>query len=448
LLETIIPQNLHFNGFEVSHRFPGVGEKIMVLNARKIFQKIHRQQLILLAIEDITEHRHAQQVIAEREAWLRNMADNAPVMIWVVDADKRVTFFNKTWLEYTGQKPETETGIGWTQAIHPDDRNVFLKQYDAFFNQKKPFRLEFRLLNYEGEYRWILNNGKPNFNKDETFRGYIVSCTEIHDKKLMQQELEKHVQERTDDLQQMNRELERSNNELQQFAYVASHDLQEPLRKIMTFSDRLQQHFGNALSEKGNGYVEKIIDSSKRMTRLIDDLLNFSKITRQTEPFKRTNLNTIVKNVLGDFDEIMKDKKAKVEYKELPVIQAIPVQMEQLFHNLISNGLKFSGKAKQPLITITARPLDKKHIDRFPQLNVDTDYYEIIVKDNGIGFDEEYADQIFVIFQRLNDKQEFPGTGIGLALCRKIVNNHNGEIFAQSKEGKGAAFHVVLPANQ
>jgi two-component system CheB/CheR fusion protein len=420
----------------------------MLVNARKIIQKIHRQQLILLAIEDITEHKQAQQVLQEREAWIRHMADNAPVMIWVADEDKRVTFLNKTWLQYTGRKPELEMGMGWMDGIYPDDRAVFLQQYNAHFNERKPFSLEFRLLNNEGEYRWILNNGKPNFNSDGTFSGYIVSCTEIHDKKLMQQELEKRVQERTHDLQQSNRELERSNSELQQFAYVASHDLQEPLRKIMTFSDRLQQHFGAGLPEKGNGYVEKIIDSSKRMTRLIDDLLNFSKITRQSEPFKRTDLNTIVKNVLGDFEEIMKEKKAKVEYEKLPVIQAIPVQMEQLFHNLISNGLKFSSKAKQPLITITARPFDKSQISRFPRLNANTDYQEIIVQDNGIGFSAEYADQIFIIFQRLNDKQEFPGTGIGLALCRKIVNNHNGEIFAQSKEGKGAAFHVVLPANQ
>jgi two-component system CheB/CheR fusion protein len=448
LLDTIIPQNTHFYGYEVTHRFPTIGEKIMMLNARKIIQKIHRQHLILLAIEDITEHRQAERVLQEREAWIRNMADNAPVMIWVTDANKRVTFFNKTWLEYTSRKPELEMGTGWMDGIHPDDRAVFLQQYNAHFNERKPFSLEFRLLNNAGEYRWILNSGKPDFNSDASFRGYIVSCTEIHDKKLMQQELEKRVQERTHDLQQINRELERSNSELQQFAYVASHDLQEPLRKIMTFSDRLQQHFGNELPEKGNGYIEKIIDSSQRMTRLIDDLLNFSKITRPTESFKRTDLNTIMKNVLDDFEEIIKDKKAKVEYDKLPAIHAIPVQMEQLFHNLVSNGLKFTGKAKQPLITITARPFDKSNISRFPRLNANSEYQEIIVQDNGIGFSAEYADQIFIIFQRLNDKQEFPGTGIGLALCRKIVNNHNGEIFAESKEGKGAAFHVVLPVNQ
>jgi two-component system CheB/CheR fusion protein len=221
LLETIIPQNTQFHGYEVMHNFPGIGEKTMLLNARKIIQKIHRQQLILLAIEDITEHRQAQQVLAEREAWLRNMADNAPVMIWVTDEDKKITFLNRTWLEYTGRKPEQEMGMGWLDGIHPEDRASFMQQYNTHYKDRKPFRIEFRLMNHEGAYRWILNSGKPNFN-DGAFTGYTVSCTEIHDKKLMQEELEKRVQERTRDLQQINRELERSNSELQQFAYVAS----------------------------------------------------------------------------------------------------------------------------------------------------------------------------------------------------------------------------------
>ena len=445
LLNNIIPRNTDFDHYEVKHSFPGIGEKIMLLNARKVFQKNNRQQLILLAIEDITEHRKIQQILAEREAWLRNMANNAPVMIWVTDADKKVTFFNKTWQEYTGRKPEQETGMEWIENIHPDDRTSFLQQYNEQFKQRKPFTIEFRLYNADGIYRWTLNNGKPYYTNDGTFNGYIVTCTEIHDKKIMQEELENQVQERTRDLQTTNRELERSNSELQQFAYVASHDLQEPLRKIMAFSDRLQSNFGNQLPDKGKGYVEKIAGSTERMRKLISDLLNFSKTSRQTET-KKTSLSAIIKNVLTDFDEIVKEKNATIKYVNLPVLQAIPVQMEQLFHNLISNALKFTHNKRKPVITITARAFDKNQISRYPRLNKNTNYCEIIVKDNGIGFSAEYAEQIFIIFQRLNDKQEFPGTGIGLALCRKIVINHNGEIFAESTEGKGATFHVILPA--
>lgn len=214
----------------------------------------------------------------------------------------------------------------------------------------------------------------------------------------------------------------------------------------MTFSDQLQSHFANQLPDKDKGYVEKITTSTQRMSRLIDDLLNFSKTTRETE-IKKTNLGVIIKNVLTDFEEIIKEKKATINYEKLPVIQAIPVQMEQLFHNLISNALKFTQNKRKPVITITAREFDKSNINQYPRLNANTNYCEIIVKDNGIGFSAEYAEQIFIIFQRLNDTHDFPGTGIGLALCRKIVDNHNGVIFAESKENKGAAFHVILPSN-
>ena len=151
--------------------------------------------------------------------------------------------------------------------------------------------------------------------------------------------------------------------------------------------------------------------------------------------------------MLSDFDEIIKEKQAVINIEPLPAIQAIPVQMEQLFHNLISNALKFTHKKRKPVISITTRPFDQSQISRFPRLNPNTTYCEIIVQDNGIGFNEAYAEQIFIIFQRLYDNKDFPGTGIGLALCRKIVNNHNGELYALSKENKGAAFHIILPVN-
>lgn len=319
LLENIIPRSSQFNSYEVMHDFPEIGKKTMLLNGRRIFQKNNRQQLILLAIEDITEH------------------------------------------------------------------------------------------------------------------------------KQMQQELEKLVEKRTADLQQTNRELERSNGELKQFAYVASHDLQEPLRKIMTFSDRLQLQFSNQLPEKGKGYIEKITRSTQRMNKLINDLLDFSKASPKNGTFKKTDLNIIIKNVMSDFEEIIKEKQATIKIKPLPVIQAIPVQMEQLFHNLISNALKFTDKKRKPVISITTLPFNKNQIRRFPRLNPNTAHCEIIVQDNGIGFNAAYSEQIFVIFQRLDDNQEFPGTGIGLALCRKIMDNHDGEIYAKSEENKGAAFHIILP---
>jgi signal transduction histidine kinase len=189
------------------------------------------------------------------------------------------------------------------------------------------------------------------------------------------------------------------------------------------------------------------MDSAGRMARLIDDLLNFSRISRTTKMFKKIDLNEAIDKVLNDFEEIMKEKKAKVNYRDLPVIEGIPVQMEQLFHNLLSNALKFTAK-RQPVINIKSRELSRRESEQYPKLENSNKYIEITVSDNGIGFDQEYAEQIFIIFQRLNDKQSFSGTGIGLALCRKIVNNHGGQIYATSKEGEGATFHIILPGEQ
>lgn len=446
LLEKIIPRNTEIEGFKVTHTFPGLGEKVLQLSAKRVMQKSHQRQLILLAMEDITEDAKAEKLLAEREAWFHNMADNAPVMIWVAAPDKLRTFFNKTWLAFTGRKIEQEIGKGWMENVFPDDLPRLLKLYDSSFDEKKPFAAEYRLRRYDGEYRWINVIAKPAYSIEGDFIGYVGSSTEIHDQKMMMNELDKLVAAKTDDLQELNKELERSNNELQQFAYVASHDLQEPLRKIITFSDRLGK-YKESLPDKAPNYIEKISSSADRMTHLIDDLLNFSRIA-SNKKFEDTNLNNILKDVLADFEVVVGEKKAKINYNGLPKIQAIPLQMAQLFHNLISNSLKFSKENKSPVITITSRLLSSQDVNAYPQLDKSKQYCEIIIEDNGIGFDNEFAEQIFVIFQRLEDQKDYPGTGIGLALVRKIVNNHGGAIKAESKQGEGARFKIVLPQTQ
>jgi two-component system, chemotaxis family, CheB/CheR fusion protein len=446
LLEEVIPHNAQFTGFEVSREFERIGEKIMRLSGRRIIQKTHRQ-LILLAIEDITEQRQAQRLIAERELWFRTMADNAPVMIWVTGQSKNRNFFNHTWLEYTGRKPGKDYGHSWKESIHPDDLPGYLNIFEKKFTLREPFTAEYRMKRHDGEYRWIQESAKPNFLPGEVFSGYIGSCTEIHDKKIVHEELEKRVQQRTRDLQEINRELERSNSELQQFAYVASHDLQEPLRKIMTFADRIQR-FKDLLPELGATYIDKIAESSMRMTRLIDELLKFSRISRADAAFEKTDLNAILNNVLIDFDLLITEKKVKIDKQNLPVIEAIPVQMKQLFHNLVSNAIKFTREKTEPVISISCRILTEAETKELSSLRRAVPYVEIVFTDNGIGFSPEFSEQIFIIFQQLNDKYRYPGTGIGLALCRKIVTTHGGRIYAVSKENEGSAFHVLLPVKQ
>ena len=285
-LYEVIPNHTTFNGFEIEHDFPNIGEKVLLLNARRVTQKVHRKQLIMLAIEDITEHRRAEKMLLERELWFRNMADNAPVMIWLAGLDKKRNFLNKTWLEFTGQQQLTEKKDSWKEAIHPDDLPAYESIYDTSFMLRETFRVEYRLRRNDGEYRWMLDIAKPSYSPLNVFVGYIGSSTELHDKKLLHDELEKMVVQRTVELENLNKELQRSNGELQQFAYVASHDLQEPLRKIMTFSDRLET-FKGTLAEQGQVYLSKINESSRRMTKLIDDLLDYSRISRSEENLLR-----------------------------------------------------------------------------------------------------------------------------------------------------------------
>ncbi|HYG16987.1 MAG TPA: PAS domain S-box protein, partial [Bacteroidia bacterium] len=444
LMEDVIPKNALITGYEVRHTFPDIGYKVMRLNARRVIHITHRQLFILLSVQDITEHETALEIIKNREIIFREMANNAPVMIWVADKTRNRNFFNSTWLEYTGKTMEQEAGTGWKDGIHEEDIKGFLHAYIENFEARKPFHLEYRLRRNDGEYRWVLDNGKPTFDLNGEFTGFTGSCTEIHDRRLLYQELEKKVQERTSDLKEANDSLERSNSELQQFAYVASHDLQEPLRKIVTFSDRLKEKYSEALPTEAKDYVGRIITSAQRMTGLIDDLLNFSKVIKLDDQFKKADLNAIIRNLKREFEVSISQKNAKVTADKLPVINAIPVQINQLFYNLIGNALKFATDEKPPEISITVQLPGAEMLDKF-NLKKYSKYYEIIVKDNGIGFSQEYAEQIFVIFQRLNERKQYPGTGIGLALCRKIVNYHDGAIFSRSREGDGAEFHIILP---
>ena len=440
LLEDILPKNNSFYGFEVEHVFPHIGEKIMLLNAHKLMQHKSRRELIVLAIEDVTAHRRMQQLAA-----FRDMADNAPVMIWVTGTDKLYNFFNKTWVKFTGRTAEQEMGNGWLEGVHADDLERCLKTFTTNFDALKPFQVEYRLQRHDGEYRWLMNVGKPSFSPLGEFTGFIGSCTDIHAQKMLNEELDARVQERTLELVEVNAQLKRSNDELQQFAYVASHDLQEPLRKITTFSNILQERFRADLPPNGIEHLDKMATAAQRMSLLIDDLLNYARTTRRDSEFVLTDLNQIYANVILDFDLIVSERKTQLLVGALPVIEAIPLQMTQLFRNLISNALKFSAQRETPAITISAKLLGEEEILERLGGHDPGEYCELVFTDNGIGFLPEYAEQIFTIFKRLHDKQSYAGTGIGLALCRRIVDNHGGTISAQNEQAGGASFHVFLP---
>jgi two-component system, chemotaxis family, CheB/CheR fusion protein len=257
-------------------------------------------------------------------------------------------------------------------------------------------------------------------------------------------ELEDKVEERTASLKESNISLKQSNDNLEQFATIASHDLQEPLRKIRTFSAILHQRYRKEIEGEPGELIDKISLAALRMSDLIHDVLNYSKVL-DASVFTKVDLNGVLKHVIADFDLLIEQEKAVVTCAELPPILAVPLQMNQLFYNLIGNALKFTRPGVAPVVDISCRMLAPDELNEHPLLNGDVAYCEIVVSDNGIGIDDKYAEQIFMIFQRLNVKERFEGTGIGLALCKRIVLNHKGEIYMLSEKEKGTQFHVLLP---
>lgn len=633
----------------------------------------------------------------------QTIADDAPVMIWITDPTGYCTYLNKQWLHFTGQTLEEGQGLGWTNAVHPDDREAAGQVFMECSNERKPFNFDYRVRHKSGEYRWAIDTGKPRFDNEGNFLGFIGTVTDITERKLAEanlqvnedrlritlestelgtwdfypergllywdsrckamfglkpesnidyavflkglhpddrervdaivqnslrpdsggfynteyrtigledgklrwisakgktffdeggkavrfigtvlditdrklaeeslkmqarvlesmdegvsvadeegiilytneaeeamfgydtgellgqhvsvqnayapeenqrivsavideikqhgvwngewhnkrkdgttfytyshitllelgerkvmvcvqrditeekkykealqrsaEELENRVIERTRELKEANDQLERSNEELEQFAYITSHDLQEPLRKIKTFASRIEDELSGSGLQTAQKHLGKVINSANRMSVLIRDLLNYSKLTRESQNVESVNLTEIVEEVLSDLEVLVAQKNASINVISLPVVNGIRLQLSQLFFNLIGNSLKFAHPDIQPVLSIETQKL--LPVEAEAAALPASAFYAIRFQDNGIGFNPAYKEQIFEIFQRLNSRDSFAGTGIGLALSKKVVENHHGRIKAESEEGKGALFTVYLPA--
>ncbi len=313
--------------------------------------------------------------------------------------------------------------------------NVFFNELVRVAEKNEPFH---------AEYKNIINGHWYEIDVIKMKDGIVVTFTDTTQRKdaaMLLSGSNRQLQEAAAELQHINAKLEQSNYDLLQFASVASHDLKEPLSKIMVYGNFLKDKIGENMSLQESKYLEKMISASNRMRILIDDVLTLSKLSKSEFSVTPVNLNAILNEILDDLDINIKEKNARICIEGLTEINAVPGQMRQLFQNLIINALKFNNK-DQPVVIIKQQKLTAAHVQ---ELNINAaDYINIEVSDNGIGFDEKFGDKIFGLFQRLNGNI-YDGTGIGLAICKKIVDNHNGFIIARSKPGEGAVFSIVLP---
>lgn len=414
-------------GFEsgaVDYLTKPVDPDILILKVRNFYRLYEKTHAL----------KEAEKALSATVAELHNTLESLPQIAFTANRNGDIEFVNKHWFLYATDKqifPQTHHGdlpleMIWKDQIKkaiPIEQEIRIKQLDT------------------GDYYYHLLRATPIVSNGRITK-WVGTFTNIHEQKTINELLEKKVAERTNDLVQTNRELELTNHDLQQFASVASHDLKEPLRKIQFYSNMITERA--SLSANGHAYLDKILASSERMSKLISDLLSFTRLSA-AEIFKVSNINEIINEILSDLELVIAEKKARIEVSEIPPLEVIPGLLRQLFFNLIGNALKFSKPDIPPVITITTEPADNIEIDN---KIIRGAYCRIIVQDNGIGFDEQYTHKIFTLFQRLNPREEYEGTGIGLSIAKKIVDKHHGTIKAKSILGEGATFVITLPVKQ
>ena len=399
---------------------------------------------MLGSILDISEIKRAELEIANNVAQRKFLAESMPLIVWTANAEGSVDFVNRHFESYTGLHFDTALGNGWEQAIHPDDRQHLRDAWTTNIRQGTDFQEELRIRLSDDSYHWNILRAKAQRN-DEGVVNWVITTIDINDQKQLSELLERKVQERTTELRNTNYALEVSNNDLQQFASVASHDLQEPLRKIHMYASMLRDRKAT-LTDGGAMYIEKILASSSRMKSIITNILNYSKLSAKDIRFEPTDVKKLIGEILEDLEIAIREKGAQISVSEFPIMDTVPGQIRQVFQNIIGNALKFSKPETSPVISIEAIRIAAKDIFSTP--HADGDWCRIVIEDNGIGFDPKFAEQIFLIFQRLHSKDTYEGTGIGLAIAKKIIEKHNGIISASGNDGEGACFTIVLPVHQ
>ncbi|WP_051663849.1 PAS domain-containing sensor histidine kinase [Dyadobacter crusticola] len=386
---------------------------------------------IMLFISDISSQKDEQRKI-------RTVLESLPQMALTLDVKGEANFFTQTWYAYTGQSAPASLGSGWLECIHSEDAGRLKVKWRQGYGTGQGFQDTARVRSAAGQYRWHLFRLVAVDKQHGQVQLWTGSLTDIHDQVSLTQALEHKVAQRT-------QQLLASNIELEQYARVASHDLQEPLRKISIFAKLVRDQSLESLDESALKYLDKVIGTATRMAQILRDLLSFAHLDK-TEEFEMVDLKKVVAEVIEDLELVISEKAASIHVSELPVLAAAPSQMRQLFYNLLNNALKFSKADQAAVISIISKPLAAHQIVDYPELDAFKSYAQIEIRDNGIGFEQKYAEQIFSVFQRLHTATSYEGTGIGLAICKKVVSNHGGLISVDSEPGIGSRFTIILPA--
>jgi PAS domain S-box-containing protein len=423
---------------------PGYHIDITVLdNWRNAF----RNEPAISPYDELKRRNIQLQILSEKleksEGEYKYLTNALPLIIFSLDVNGQLSYANDWLIKYTGQQLETLNNGGWKEIVHAEDYETFRVLFERGDLKNAEINIQARLRKNEtGEFLWhqVLLSPMEEKQNDSFVRiGYIV---DIHLQKLLEETLKDNqelkqtqaeLRANEAELGKIIEELNRSNFELQQFAFIASHDLQEPVRKLLFYSDSLIKKYSGVIDETGAKFLRIIQVSATRMRILIQDLLSFSQINKERIKHEQVDLAEIAHSVLQDMELIIAEKSASITILPLSSIAADSRMMHQLFSNFISNSLKYSRDGIPPVLTISGKRVKKG--------------YEIAFVDNGIGFEKKYLPQMLNLFQRLHSNEKFEGSGLGLAICRKIVELHHGSITAKSEENKGAVFFVTLPLN-
>jgi len=408
---------------------------------------VRRSEAKILVVDDRADNLMSIEVILEKDNYtiVKANSGRAALKVLLNDHDFSLILMDVQMPELNGYETAT--------IIYERDK---LRNIPIVFITANNYDEDFMFKGYRmGGVDYIYKPVNP-----ELLRAKVAVFVELYSKNqqlmLQEKKLLAEIEERkiseervkllNEQLVANNESLKQMNEELDQFAYMASHDLQEPLRKIQVFSDKILRN--NNFDPDSEKYFGKIINSSKRMQNLINNLLDFSRHTVSSSDFKKTPLNELVKNVLTELEVEIEKSNARINYEDLPVVSAVPGLMQQLFYNLFSNAIKFRKPAVDLVIDVRSEKMNPLDLSKFTKYGQGKNYYKITVQDNGIGFDDKYAEDIFRVFKRLHSYQEFEGTGVGLSICKKIVEKHNGFIKAESKIDNGSTFIIGLPEMQ